>query len=206
MSSPLSIRKALAIALAAVMATALAHANEPSGEPETKLRIFKGGEISYDGATGRISISNVRFEQDDFGLRADLGEGSLPGSEDQSWHFTGNVRIRAFSATLTCNSAELKFKKGRLERAIILGDPVVMRNEGELIADGRAGRVEYEAESALVRLLGGATLETPATRMSGESITFDLRSEAIIVSPGEGEDKRVEFRIDFFEQGQDEEP
>ncbi len=204
MRSPQSNRKALrVIALAVAMAAATVQANDPPEAPEPALKIVADGGTTYDGATGRLVVISPRISHGDFELRADRGASSSP---DSDWLFTGNVRFRALSATLECDSAELRFNRNRLQRAVILGNPARMKNEGERVAEGSALRIEYEAETALVRLLGGAELETGELRLRGESITFDLRAETFNVAPGEGEGERVELTIDALVPDLDEVP
>ena len=204
MHSPRSIPKALrVIAVAAAMATVTVQANAPPDEPEPGLKIVAGGGATYDGATGRLVVISPRISHGDFELRADRGESSSPESD---WRFTGNVRFRALSARLECDSAELNFVGNRLQRAIILGNPARMKNEGESVVEGSALRIEYEAETALVRLLGGAELDAGEIRLRGESMTYDLRAETFSVARGQGEGERVEVTIDALVPDPDEEP
>ncbi len=204
MRSPRSIPKALrVIALAVAMAAATVQANDPPEAPEPALKIVADGGTTYDGATGRLVVISPRISHGDFELRADLGESSSP---DSDWLFTGNVRFRALSATLECDSADLRFNGNRLERAVILGNPVRMKNEGESVVKGSALRIEYEAETALVRLLGGADLEDGEIRLRGESMIYDLRAETFSVARGKGEGERVEVTIDVLVPDPDEEP
>ena len=184
----------------AAMATAIAPADEA---PEPALKIVADGGTTYDGATGRLVVISPRISHGDFELRADLGESSSP---DSDWLFTGNVRFRALSATLECDSADLNFLGNRLQRAIIQGDPVRLKNEGERVIEGRALRIEYEAETALVRLLGGAELKTGEIRLRGESMTYDLRAETFRVDPSASEGEPVELTIDALVPDPDEVP
>ena len=185
------------------MATAIVQASEPPEAPEPALKIVADGGTTYDGATGRLVVILPRISHGDFELRADRGESSSP---DSDWLFTGNVRFRALSATLECDSADLNFLGNRLQRAIILGNPARIKNEGERVVEGSALRIEYEAETALVRLLGGAELEAGELRLRGESMTYDLRAETFSVARGKGEGERVEVTIDVLVPDPDEEP
>ena len=185
------------------MAAATVQANDPPEAPEPALKIVAPGGTTYDGATGRLVVISPRISHGDFELVALRGESSSPESE---WLFTGNVRFRALSASLECDSAELKFNGNRLQRAIILGNPARMKNEGERVIVGSAPRIEYEAETALVRLLGGAELEVGEIRLRGESMTYDLRAGTFSVAPGESEDNRVELTIDALVPDPDEVP
>ncbi len=185
------------------MAAATVQANDPPEEQGPELKIISDGMASYDGATGLFSLPNVSISQGDFEVSADWAESSSPKSE---WLLTGNVRFRALSARLECDSADLKFNGNRLQRAIILGNPARIKNEGERMVEGSALRIDYEAETALVRLLGGAELESGEIRLSGESMTYDLRTETFSVARGEGEGERVELTIDALVPNPDEEP
>lgn len=200
-----AIRNALRlIALSAVLLPAAAYSQDDSGEPESKLQIEAPGGGRYDAATGRMTLMRVRISEGDYEIIADQADSDSFGLKNATWNFLGNVRFRALTASLTCDSAELRFEDDRLRSATIRGNPVRMRNEGDVVIEGNAATVEYDAESRLVRFMGGAVLETRASRVSGQSITYDLRNESVTVHPPEGEP--VLFTFDFFTSEEDEEP
>ncbi len=191
------------IVLSAVLLPAAAHSQDASGEPESKLQIDAGAG-RYDAATGRMTLTRVQIKEGGYEIVADQADSDSFDLSDATWNFLGNVRFRALTASLTCDSAELRFEDDRLKSATIRGDPVRMRNEGDVLIQGNAATVEYDAESQLVRFVGAATLETSASRVSGRSITYDLRNESVTVHPPEGEP--VLFTFDFFTSDEDEEP
>ena len=191
------------IVLSAVLLPAVAHSQDGSGEPESKLQIDAGAG-RYDASTGRMTLTSVRISEAGYEIVADQADSDSFDLNDATWNFLGNVRFRALTASLTCDSAELRFEDDRLKSATIRGEPVRMRNEGDVLIEGNAATVEYDAESQLVRFLGGAVLETSASRVSGQSITYDLRNESVTVHPPEGEP--VLFTFDFFTSNEDEEP
>lgn len=191
------------IALSAFLLPAAAHSQEGSGEPESKLQIDAGAG-RYDAATGRMTLTRVRISEAGYEIIADQADSDSFDLRDATWNFLGNVRFRALTASLTCDSAELRFEDERLRSATVRGEPVRMRNEGDVAIEGNAATVEYDAESQLVSFMGGATLATRASRVSGQSITYDLRNETVTVHPPEGEP--VLFTFDFFTSDEDEEP
>lgn len=191
------------IALAAFLLTAAAYSQEGTGEPESKLQIDAGAG-RYDAATGRMTLTQVEIREGAYEIIADQADSDSFDLSDATWNFLGNVRFRALTASLTCDSAELKFEDDRLRSATIRGNPVRMRNDGDVVIEGNAATVEYDAESQLIRFVGAATLETRASRVSGQSITYDLRNESVTVNPPEGEP--VLFTFDFFTSDEDEEP
>ncbi|MXW73993.1 MAG: hypothetical protein F4X96_02355 [Gammaproteobacteria bacterium] len=192
-----------AIALSAVLLPAAAYSQDGSDEPESKLQIDAGAG-RYDAATGRMTLTSVRISEAGYEIVADQADSDSFDLTDATWNFVGNVRFRALTASLTCDSAELRFEDDQLKSATVRGDPVRMRNEGDIVIEGNAATVEYDAESELVRFLGGAVLETRASRVSGQSITYDLRNETVTVHPPEGEP--VLFTFDFFTADEDDEP
>lgn len=199
-----AIRNALRlIALSAVLLPAAAYSQDDSGEAESKLQIDAGAG-RYDASTGRMTLMSVRISEGDYEIIADQADSDSFDLKNATWNFLGNVRFRALTASLTCDSAELRFEDDRLRSATIRGNPVRMRNEGDVVIEGNAATVEYDAESRLVRFMGGAVLETRASRVSGQSITYDLRNESVTVHPPEGEP--VLFTFDFFTSDEDEEP
>lgn len=161
------------------------------------------GGMTYDGATGRIILKDVRYEKDDLQIKADVAEHDSLDLTKGLWKLHGNVEFRASSVTMTCESAELFFGEGGLERATVLGHPTKIRNEGKWEFEGSAPRVEYIAETALLALSGGATLETVNGRISSESIDYDLENDMIEAKAG---DEPVQFLYDFISPGEDEEP
>lgn len=191
------------VLLAAFLLPAGAYSQDGSGEPESKLQIDAGAG-RYDAATGRMTLTRVRISEAGYEIVADQADSDSFDLSDATWNFLGNVHFRALTASLTCDSAELRFEDDRLKSASIRGVPVRMRNEGDVVIEGNAATVEYDAESQLVRFIGGAVLETRASRVSGQSITYDLRNETVTVNPPEGEP--VMFTFDFFTSEQDDEP
>ncbi|MCY3940918.1 MAG: hypothetical protein OXG29_07545 [Gammaproteobacteria bacterium] len=192
-----------AIVLAAFLLPAAAYSQEGSAEPESKLQIDAGAG-RYDAATGRMTLTSVRISEAGYEIIADQADSDSFDLTDATWNFLGNVSFRALTASLTCDSAELRFEDDRLKGATVRGDPVRMRNEGDVVIEGNAAAVEYDAESQLVRFMGGAVLETRASRVAGQSISYDLRNETVTVNPPEGEP--VLFTFDFFTSDEDEEP
>ncbi len=201
MSRRLSIRSACAIlAVAAVLPAMQAGAQEAlAGQPSEDLDV-QAEWSRYDGALGRLVFTGVIIRQGDFEIKADRAETSSLEFGNSTWLFSGNIGFRAGSATLRCDEAELKFDN-KLTSAVIRGNPVTMLNEGKRVVTGSARQVEYQAQSGLVLFTGGAALETSESRVSGESITFDLNAETVTVAPGDGEP--VQFLFEFFSQQAD---
>ena len=191
------------VLLGAFLLPAAAYSQDDASEPESKLQIDAGAG-RYDAATGRMTLTSVRISESGYEIVADQADSDSFDLTDATWNFVGNVRFRALTASLTCDSAELRFEDDRLKSATVRGNPVRMRNEGDVVIEGNAATVEYDAESQLVRFLGGAVLETRASRVSGQSITYDLRNETVTVHPPEGEP--VLFTFDFFTSDEDDEP
>ena len=194
----------LSACLAVALVTALpategiaqeARENAPSSDLDIKTEWSR-----YDGELGRLVSTGVNISQGDFEIKADRAETASLDFRNTTWLFSGNIRFRAGQATLNCDEAELRFEN-TLTRAVIRGNPVSMVNEGKRLVKGRAQAVEYEAESGLIRFMGGATIETSESRVSGESITFDLNAETVTVAPGDGEP--VQFQFEFFSSPED---
>ncbi|MCY3815206.1 MAG: hypothetical protein OXG59_02835 [Gammaproteobacteria bacterium] len=182
----------------------MAYSQEGSGEPESRLQIDADDGLHYDAATGRMTLTTVRISEAGYEIIADQADSDSFDLTNATWNFVGNVRFRALTASLTCDSAELRFEENRLKSATVRGEPVRMRNEGDIVIEGNAATVEYDAESQLVRFMGEAVLETRASRVSGQSIAYDLRNETVTVNPQDGEP--VLFTFDFFASDEDEEP
>ncbi len=177
---------AATVLAAAVLAAARGGAQEPtSPEPSEDLDI-RTEWSRYDGARGRLVSTGVTIRQGDFEIKADRAETASLDFRNTTWQFWGNVRFRAGPATLHCDEAELRFEK-RLIHAVVRGNPARMLNEGRQVVKGSAQQMEYDADGEQVRFMGGAAIETPESRVSGDSITFDLKAETVTVAPGDGE-------------------
>ncbi|MYH32845.1 MAG: hypothetical protein F4013_11755 [Gammaproteobacteria bacterium] len=192
------------IGLSALLLPVVAYSQDGSGEPESRLQIDADDGLHYDAATGRMTLTTVRISEAGYEIIADQADSDSFDLTNATWNFVGNVRFRALTASLTCDSAELRFEENRLKSATVRGEPVRMRNEGDIVIEGNAATVEYDAESQLVRFMGEAVLETRASRVSGQSIAYDLRNETVTVNPQDGEP--VLFTFDFFASDEDEEP
>lgn len=202
MYGPSAIPDALrTAALALILLPAAAYAQEEPDELQSRLQIDAGAG-RYDAATGRMTLTRVEISEGDYEIRADQADSNSFDLNNATWNFQGNVRFRALTASLSCDSAELKFENNRLVRATIRGAPVRMRNEGDVVIEGNAATVNYDAESKIVRFAGEAILETRASRVSGQSISYDLRNETVTVDPPDGEP--VLFTFDFFLADEDE--
>ena len=188
--------------LAAVIPVA-ATAQAPAEGGEIFPFFEAAGGLTYDGASGRFIMKDVRYEKDDYQIRADLAEHNSLDFTKGLWNLSENVMFRAASVTMTCESADLFFGEDGLERATVLGSPVKIRNEGKWQFEGSAPRVEYVAATALLTLSGGAMLETVNGRINSDSIVYDLENDTITANPG---DEPVQFLYDFVSPDEDEGP
>lgn len=184
-----------------LLATALPIAGIAQTEQGAMFPDFEAGRLTYDGASGRFVMEDVRYARDDHQVKADRAEHDSLNFTRGLWNLSQNVEFRASTITMNCESAELLLGEGGLERATVLGDPVTIRNEGKWEFEGSAPRVEYVAENALLTLSGGVRLETVNGRINSESIVYDLVNDTIEASPG---DEPVQFLYDFVTSGEDE--
>lgn len=184
-----------------LLAAALPLAGIAQTEKGTVFPDFEAGRLTYDGASGRFVMEDVRYKRDDHQIKAGRAEHDSLNFTRGLWNLSQNVEFQASTVTMKCKSAELLLGEGGLEHATVFGDPVTIRNEGKWEFKGSAPRVEYVAETALLTLSGGVRLETANGRINSESIIYDLVNDTIEAGPG---NEPVQFLYDFVSPREDE--
>ncbi len=98
--------------------------------------------------------------------------------------YTGNVILKQGGIEVRANTITVFTKAGQLQRVIAEGDPVHYRQQQQKNDDirGVSQRIEYEAESKRLLLLGNAELWQGGNRFSGKRIQYDPEQEKVIAN------------------------
>jgi lipopolysaccharide export system protein LptA len=117
--------------------------------------------------------------------------------------YEGDVIIRHGQLLIRADKVVFyESEPGVFERAVMTGRPVTLiatPDDGPR-TEGQARRVEYRLQDEQLFLEGGARLKQPGQDLSAERIDYDLSSERIRASRGDGEDERVRVRFESREK------
>jgi len=102
--------------------------------------------------------------------------------------YSGAVEIRQGSLFATAGRAEVSVREGTLERIVLEGTPARFQLETERqgTVQGRARRIEYQAEAQRLQLLGEGTVQRATDTLSAERISYDLTQDLISADAPEG--------------------
>lgn len=112
----------------------------------------------------------------------------------QSTEFSGNVSVK--QGTMFINAAQVRVvRNGNNQHFTASGNPVqfgqTLERHGQV--RGRAQRVEYRSETGIVTLTGGAHIERGSDKASGNTITYNTRTETYTIAGSAG--RRVSIVI-----------
>lgn len=140
----------------------------------------------------------AQAKQADRNQPMDIDAGRTEGTlDDRSPTVLSNgVIISQGTLHITSDRAEIHLRNGDIDRAVLTGSPVQMRQEMD---DGspmnaRAQRVDYNLASDVITLTGDARIEQPRGTMAGQRIVYNMATGQV-QSGGGGDDGRVRMRI-----------
>lgn len=109
---------------------------------------------------------------------------------------SGGVTIRQGTLAIQAARAEITMRGGDPTRAVLTGSPVRLNQQ---LDDGTpmnavAARVDYDLKSEVVVFTGGVSISQPRGSLSGERVTYNMRSGQVTSGGGQGSG-RVKMRI-----------
>ena len=139
-----------------------------------------------------LAIASSEDTQQPITIEADR---AVLDEKKQTSTYTGNVILKQGDIEVRADTITVYSREGRLQRVIAEGDPVHYKQQQQKDDDirGVSQRMEYEAESNRVLLLGGAELWQGGNRFSGERIQYDPEQEKVIATGGLNSTKRVQI-------------
>lgn len=128
----------------------------------------------------------------------DIESGSAVYSTDDSRPTVlgGGVTITQGTLKITSSNAEITMRNGEAVRAVLRGGPVRIT---ELLDDGTrmnasAASADYDMKADVVVLVGNANVQQPRGTLSGDRITYNMKSGQV-ASGGAAGGGRVKMRI-----------
>jgi len=126
------------------------------------------------------------------GIRSDRQSGGL--GDDDSIVLSGNVEITQGTLQVTAASATVERRGGDMQRIVLEGTPVRIRQENDRgeVVDAQAAQVTYAPDSEVMLLSGGARVAQTRGDLQAETIRYNLDTGALD-SGGDG--NRVQMTI-----------
>lgn len=103
--------------------------------------------------------------------------------------YSGHVLLQQGSIEVRAATVVVYSKNGELQRITAQGDPVHYRQQrlNEEAVKGVSQRMEYNADSKQVLLLGSAEFWQGGNRFSGNRIQYDPETESVVANAGSEE-------------------
>lgn len=128
------------------------------------------------------------------------------GSADRktgTYIYRGNVRIRQGSVEILAEEAEVHLGDSGVTRVSLRGAPATFtQGSGADRTQGRANRMEYEADADTIELFEDAWVVQDGSEVSGPRLSYDIVAQRALVE-GDGGDDRVSITIQPRRQDDD---
>jgi lipopolysaccharide export system protein LptA len=138
-------------------------------------------------ASAKTSDRNVPMD-----IKADSSDFILKDQSDST--LSGNVVITQGTLVVNADKAVIKRKNDDIDEVVLTGAPATLHqvsDTGEPMT-AHANQIDYTLSADKVVLTGGAVVQQPRGNITGETITYDLKSGRL---NGGGDGKRVSVRI-----------
>lgn len=149
----------------------------------------------FDRRRNVVVFTGLSIVQGPLRIRAERAQASQIDFENAVWDFSGNVRIDLEESQLRADAAQLTFLGFRLTRAVATGGPAEFEDAGTAsgkLVRGRAGRIDYDLGSGIIRLSEGAWLAEGPNEISGATLVYNAPEERVLA---EGDGERVRITI-----------
>lgn len=150
--------------------------------------------LSSDFRNDTLDISgNVRVTQGPASIEAQTAKARNVRGETQRWTFEDSVRIRTEEADLQSNIATAAVVNGQIANARIEGTPARFEQvnpSGNRQVRGRAGVIEYDFNSGVVKLTNQVWFSNGKDEFRGDVVIYNVRDERVQINPG-GSSNRV---------------
>lgn len=187
---------------AAVLALGLLGVSAGAQVPREEQKIIMDAvPVEIDTRNNTALFRDVVITQGD--LRIQANEAHVAGGldfETGKWTVTGDVRINAEGGSLKSDKAVVSFRDKLISQATITGSPAVFEQQAAdgTMSRGHAGTIDYETMSGTVNFAGNAWLSIGGNEISGQSLSFNIKTQSFQGRPRTSPDKpggRVRFVI-----------
>jgi len=178
--------------IAGSLSSALAATPQLDKKTPIEWKEGKKGCFRANFSAGTITLCDVTLTQGT-STRITADHAAATGLSDSSngeWVLAGSVHIEFDSATLDADNATITFAADRLQKVHVTGAPSHFSHQLKDAArrnQGRAAIIDYDAQSALLRLSGGTWYSDGKNVMEIASYTYNLNDSSIVGSdPAQG--------------------
>jgi len=143
--------------------------------------------VSAGLASAKTSDRNAPMD-----IKADSSDFILKDESDSV--LSGNVVITQGTLVVNADKAVIKRKNDDIDEVVLTGSPATLHqtsDTGEPMT-AKAAQIDYTLSTDRVVLTGGAVVQQPRGNITGETITYDLKTGRL---NGGGDGKRVSVRI-----------
>ena len=179
-----------------LLGTALAQ-EVPDIELMKTLPINLDAESSeFDRKKNKLFFRSLTIKQGTLKIVADEATATRLDFENARWEFSGAVIIENVGTTAHCDYAEILFRDHRIRSAVMQGQPVTFEQlqiDEERQTEGHANRMEYDADTGIIKMSDDAWLSDSANEVSGNRISYDLNRQFIIADSDD--DGQVRMKI-----------
>lgn len=123
------------------------------------------------------------------------GDGLADMADTSVSKLRGGVSIKQGTLEIESTTADVYRKKGAFERVVLNGSPATMQqvdDQGHLVT-AKANHIEYQPNADKTILKGNVVITRPNGTMTGETITYDMKSGQMNAQGGEKKRIYMEF-------------
>ncbi len=168
----------------------------PTLQPDLPITL-NADSSDFDYESSRLIFRGLQLEQGELLIKADVAETDKLDFAEGEWTFTGNVSIKAETASLYCEEATLRFLNHQLASAELSGAPARFEQrleESGKINTGEAMRMTYQLDKGVLELQQSARFADGTNEISGDMITYDVVGRHL--SAGSGASGPVKILIE----------
>jgi lipopolysaccharide export system protein LptA len=167
--------------------------------PESQEPIsLDAAAAEFDGPQNRLVFDNVRITQGPLTITADRAIVDALDFANNTWLFTGDVRIDGGPTRIRSDAASLLFVEHRLVSASVTGDPATFERDAvddRRAISGGAAVIEYDAREGTLVLAQHAQLYDGTNEITGERLLYKVAEDRLIASSDASNGERVRVTI-----------
>lgn len=148
----------------------------------------------FDGETGSIVYTGLRFSQGSTSIEADEGRADNREQKNRVWQFNGNVLITVNNGYIKCDSAVLNFEGNVLSLATVTGSPAsfeLKRLDASDATYAEAGRLNYDVRKGIIEFSKQATITESGNQISAELFVYNIPERRILADAAGTDEGRV---------------
>lgn len=155
-----------------------------------------GAEV--DARTQQLVLPKVRITQAGYTIQADEARATGLNFENSQWTFAGKVNITTPEGSSTADRATVMFVQNQIAELHIVGQPATFEQhdpDKQLLAQGRAGFIDYDLQKNTVRLTQQAWVRYGQNEFTGTTVVYDIVNQRVLASQAEQQGERVRITI-----------